>query len=273
MKIRPWLAGTAGATAVILGLGTSASATTHHPARWAPSSFAAAHLHLPGLRPNTTFFGNWAGYIAFADKNVTLRYVAANFNLPSLNCVGAAPNASFVMFVGFQDWNAPGELTGIQGTCNSDGTFSYQAGFNIGSGGGTATGTINPGDAIQASVYYNASTKKYTFFLNDVTEGTPLFNTTVSCPSGSKCSNSTAEAVTDVAADQSGSILPLANYGMNNFTGGTVTSLDGLRGGFSSSKLWNGAESIMRSSAGTILATPSSLEGGAAFNTTWHASS
>ncbi len=276
MKIRPWLAGAAGVTAAILGFGTSASAATHHPARWSPMSFAAGHLHTAGVTPGTTYYGNWAAYVALAHKNVALRYVAADFNIPSLNCAGAAPNATVALFVGFQGWSAPGELTGLQGTCNSDGTYSYQGFYEISTGPAVASPvTVNPGDAIQASVYYNASTRQYTFYLNDVTEATVLFNTPVSCPSGSSCSTTTAEAVTDdlydVSAKQN---FPLANYGMVNFTGGAVTSRDGLKGGFGSSTLWTSAESIIRnSSTGAILATPSSLEGGSAFSTTWHAAS
>jgi hypothetical protein len=275
MKIRPWLAGAAGVTAVMLGFGTSASAAIHHAARWAPRSFAG-HPHmavLPRVTPGTTYFSNWAGYLALAHKNVALRYVAADFNVPSLNCAGAAPNATVAIFAGLDDWNASGELTGVQGTCNSDGTYSYQAWYSIGSVGAASGGTVNPGDAIQASIYYNATTKKFTFFVDDVTQETVLINAPVSCPSGSTCSTTTAEAVTDdpfnVSTDQN---LPLANYGMENFTGGAVTSRDGLRGNFGSSKLWSSAETINRGSSGTILASPSSLQGGAAFSTTWHAS-
>jgi hypothetical protein len=275
MKIRPWLAGAAGVTAVILGFGTSASAATHH---LDPRSFAARYPHLAvraGVTPGTPLASNWAGYIAFADKNVALRYVAADFSIPSLNCAGAAPNATVALFVGLENWNVPGEVTGVQGTCNSDGTYSYQGFYSIGSTGVPAGGTVSPGDAIQASIYYNASTKMYTFFLNDVTEGTVLFNTPVSCPSGSTCSTATAEAITDDPFDgTSGQNLPLANYGMVNFTGGAVTSRDGLKGNFGASKLWSSAETILRpGNTGSTLASPSSLEGGAAFSTTWHAAS
>jgi hypothetical protein len=279
MKFTPWLAGAAGVAALTLGFGTSASATTHHtaPARLAPRSFDARHLNmavLPRVTPGTTYNTNWAGYIALGDKNVALRYVGADFNIPSLNCTGAAQGATVAQFVGLQDWTAPGELTGIQGTCNSDGTYSYQAFYAIGSGEAVSAGTINPGDAIQASVYFNSSTKKYTFFLNDVTEGTPLFNTAVSCPSGSTCSTGTAEAISDDPINtQNGLNFPLANYGMENFTGGAVTSRDGLKGGFSSSKLWGSAELGVKDSGGVILESPSSLAGGTAFNNTWHAAS
>lgn len=280
MKIRPWLTGAAGVTAVMLGFGTSASAAVQHPASHTPSAGHGYAKNLPmaglRLRPAGTVFGpNWAGYIAFANRNVALRYVAADFSIPSLNCANAAANATVAQFVGLEDFNVSGELTGIQGTCNSDGTSSYQAFYNIGSSGGGSTGTINPGDAIQASVYYNATTKKYTFFVNDVTQGgTPLINTTVSCPSGSSCSTATAEAITDDPFDtQTQQNFPLANYGMVNITGGVVTSRDGLKGGFGPAKLWSSSELGIKDGGGVVMATPSSLAGGTAFNTTWHAAS
>jgi hypothetical protein len=269
MKVKLWLAGAVSMAAVTLGFGTTASATVHHPAPRVPWFFAGAHPR-PGVSPNTTYFGNWAGYVALGDKNVSLRYVAADFNIPSLNCTGAQANATVLQFVGLQGWSATGELTGIQGACNSDGTSSYQGFYDIGSTGGVSSGTINPGDAIQASVYYNTTTKQFTFYLDDVTQQVALLNTPVSCPSGSSCTTGTAEAVTDDPFDVTTKVnFPLANYGMENFTGGAVTSADGVKGGFGSSKLWVGAESVIRDSSGITQANPSSLEGGVAFNTTW----
>lgn len=278
MKIRPWLAAAIGVTAMTFGFSTGASAGTHHvaPFRLAPGFVEARHLpaaKLPRMSPAKVDYGNWAGYMAVADKNVSLRYVAADFNVPSLNCA-AAPNAAVVLVVGLQYWNASGEITGIAGECNPDGTYSYQGLYDIGSSQVSSSATISPGDAIRASVYHDASTGKYSFYLEDVTTSTAVFNTAVSCPSGSKCSTTTAEVVTDDPYSSSGQVLPLADYGMDNVTGGRVTSRNGFKGGFGPSNLWTSTELIMSNQSGSaVIASPSSLEGGSAFSTTWHAAS
>jgi Peptidase A4 family len=276
MNIRPWLAGAVSIAAVTIGFSTSASAATtaHHEA---PHFLSAVHndrksLHvadLPHLASTGKIYNtNWAGYIALADKNVALRYVAANFDAPSLNCVNADQNATATQLVGMGGFSANGELIGIQATCNPDGTYAYSAFYNIGNSGAGSTATINPGDAITASVYYNASTAQYTFYLDDVSTNTVIFNNPVACPSGTSCSTATAEAVTDVPYN--GDTLqnyPLANYGMAYFTGGAVTSRDGVKGSFGSSSLWGSADLITEDGNGVILMQPSSLYGGAAFTT------
>jgi hypothetical protein len=280
MKFRPWLAGAAGAAAVTLGFGATASAAVHHTTSVWPAhvSIDARPLPLtvrPGATPSKTYYGSWAGYVALANNNVALRYVAADFNAPSINCTGAIANASVEQFIGLEGWNAPGERIGIQAACSSTGTYTWQGWYTIGkTGGSVSTATINPGDAIQASVYYDASTNQFTFYLNDLTQGgTPIFNTPESCPTGQTCSTASAEAITAVPYNNgTKSYLPLANYGMENFTGGAVTSRSGLKGTFASSTLWNTVETIIRPGS-TILATSSSLQGGSGFSTTWHAQS
>jgi hypothetical protein len=287
MKISPWLAG---AAAVILGFSTSASAAVHHPvvpraahakgfrALSASMTPLLRHLASKGINYNPV----WAGYVAAGNANVALRYVGADFNVPSLNCAdspaGTSGAASVVQSVGLDGYysnDSAYEATGIFETCTSSTTAAYSGWYQIGTSEQTSTVTVNPGDAIQASIYYNLGTKQFIFDLNDVTTGQPIVNNVSQpCPAGTTCPISSAEAVTGVA-NGTPPQYTLADYGMANFTGGAVTSRDGVKGGFGASKLWTSAELGIHdiNANNTIMASPSSLEGGSAFNTTWHAAS
>jgi Peptidase A4 family len=280
MKIKLWVAGVASVAAVTAGVGASASAAVHHRAPRAPQ---ASHAKAPGpvlLHPaakGINYNASWAGYVAPADKNVTLRYVAADFNVPSLNCpnsrVGSQGDPSVNQFVGLDGYNDfSTEEAGILEYCiNNDTTPVYTGWYALGPSMNDSTTVISPGDAITASIYYNSSSKLYNVALEDVTTGQVIWNVAKPCQASPSCTNTSAEAISEL----SGGTAPqysLADYGMENFTGGAVTSASGVKGNFASSKLWGSVELGLHDSSGVVLATPSSLQGGSAFSTTWHAS-
>jgi hypothetical protein len=219
------------------------------------------------------YFYNWTGYAAVAHKNVALRYVSASFYVPSLDCAnspaGSAGPASAAQWVGLDgDTSATVEQIGINGYCDN-GTPAYYAWYQLYPAGlVTLTTAINAGDAISASVYYDASTREYELTLNDVTSGQSSL-TVASCPAKATCENSSAEAITSDPNGGTPDGWNLADYGSESFIGGTVTSRDGVKGSFAASSLWDSDEIVMLDTAKAVMAYPSPLQGGAAFSTTW----
>jgi hypothetical protein len=289
VNIRPWLAAAVSVAAVTLGVssGASASTTTAHQAITHPVPHApqikgfhlARNVHLPRttlqhLTPaNTVPSGNWSGYTAVGDKNVALRYVGADFNVPSLNCantpVGSAGDPIEGQWVGLDGYDTSTvEQTGIAGYCDS-GTAEYYAWYEMyPSETVVYSGAISAGDAITASVYYNAGGGFYNIVLTDVTAGGQI-NVDATCPSGSTCKDASAEVITELPGGGPANGYNLPDFGMDNFTGTGVTSRDGVHGGLSASSLWTSTEIILEDQNGRHMIQPSSLYGGQAFNSTW----
>jgi Peptidase A4 family len=286
MNIKPWLAGAAGLAAVTIGLATTSGATaaSHPPAH----AYRVSRASAPGLsvlrsalaragRGTVSSNGlitntGSAGYLAVADKNVQLRYASANFNIASLNCANSPTNGAgpgtYLQFTGLEGSDGSEELAGILATCTNGTTPTYQGWYQNGQQTELSSQAISSGDAIEASVYYNAGTNEYNFVVNDVTEDIPLFNFDAGCTTATTCLNQFALATSSVAANGSED-YPLADYGMENFTGGGVTSRDGVKGGYSSSKLWASDQLTLVDSSGHVMATSSALSGASAFSTTW----
>jgi hypothetical protein len=77
----------------------------------------------------------------------------------------------------------------------------------------------------------------------------------------------------DANDGQAASIVPLADYGVANFEGASMTDHSNQSGGFISSA-WPSFYQVTQSDnprTGTILASPGSLYGGQAYSNTWHA--
>jgi hypothetical protein len=60
---------------------------------------------------------------------------------------------------------------------------------------------------------------------------------------------------------------------MVNYTGAIVTSRAGLRGTLAPSSLWSSGQITMVDTSNQLMAAPSPLYGGQAFNVTWKAAS
>jgi hypothetical protein len=89
--------------------------------------------HLPHLAPRMSVASsNWSDYAAVADSGVRIRFVAADFTIPSLNCAKSPLGSSGFAYVGhwagldgFNDTTV--EQTGVDAFCDSGGTPAYYA--------------------------------------------------------------------------------------------------------------------------------------------------
>jgi hypothetical protein len=161
------------------------------------------------------------------------------------------------------------EQVGTTASC-SGGTASYLAFYEMFPLAPVAFTGINPGDAISANVYYNATTQHWQLTLTDLTNGGSIA-TAQTCPSGSTCRNHSAEVITEAPSSSSGSVLPLTEFGQVNNEAIQVTSLNGTHGSMVSNSLWTADTLNMVNSSGSALATPGPAYAGQAFQVTWHA--
>jgi hypothetical protein len=229
--------------------------------------------HLPHLAPQMSVASsNWSGYAAAADSGVRIRFVSANFTIPSLNCANSPLGSSGSAYVGhwagldgFSD--ATAEQTGVDAFCDSSGTPAYYAWYEMYPLAPVAFTGVNPGDAIHVSVFFDGSA--YNLVLTDLTTGS-FINTTQPCPSGSTCRNKSAEVITEDPGGAVAGGFDLADFGMANYTGARVTSLTGTHGTLAAQpNNWTSTEIVMEDTGGTMMAVPSALEGGQAFNVAW----
>ena len=229
--------------------------------------------HLPHLTPNAVVSSkNWSGYAAVAKSGVRLRYVAADFTVPSVSCANSTLGSSGLAYA--SNWagidgfsSSTVEQTGVDSFCDTSGTAQYDAWYEMFPLDPVAFSGVSPGDAIAVSVYYNGSV--YSLTLNDLTTGSQI-QTSQPCPHGSTCRDSSAEVITE----DPGSAEPtvdLADFGMANVTGAAVTSVSGTHGTLAANSLWTSTEIVMKDSSKKTMAQPSSLYGGHAFNVRWMA--
>jgi Peptidase A4 family len=270
------------AAIAVLAAAAPAMAATGSPAGPKPTvkvsglSLARVTLprtHLPHLTPHALVTSsNWSGYAAVAKKHVRLRYVSASFTIPSVNCkkstLGSQQLAYASNWVGLDGFNSNTvEQAGVDSYCDSTRTPQYDAWYEMYPLAPVVYDGVNPGDAITVSVYLNGS--KYNLSLTDLTTGAKM-QTSQPCPSHSTCRDASAEVITE----DPGSAEPeidLADFGMVNFTTAAVTSANGTHGTLAANSLWTSSEIVMRDSHKKLMAQPSSLQGGKAFNVAWKA--
>lgn len=286
--LRPVLAAVAVPAAALL---ISASAGAAPAASTAP---AGAHTHplelLHGVKPsgitnpalsttNPAYSANWSGYVATGNTSTAgFRYVQATFTVPSVNC-SAAPNGVMSAWVGLDGvgynfgTDTSVEQDGIAGECTGGAPSYYAWWESYPNAPVEANFSISPGDAIEASVFWNANapvSQRYDYVLTDVTTR-KSFNTLQPC--GGSCHLSSAEVITEAPTDSStGQITPLADYGIVNYENIAVTDKSGQRAGFPSPN-WKDTQVIQQDTAGQNLSVPSGLYGGVAFSTYWQRAS
>jgi Peptidase A4 family len=212
---------------------------------------------------------HWSGYVDAAARSLHFKSISSSFTVPSVNCANS-PDGSFAAFwAGLDGWaDSTVEHVGVLGSC-SGGSASYLAFYQMSPLLPVAFSGVSPGDAVSASVVYNAPT--WTLTLTDITTGGSV-NTTQSCPTGSTCRNRSAEVIAEAPTDATGGGLPLADFGQANFVNASVTGLSGAKGTLATKTgHWTSKAVTMVSGADT-LAVPSTLEGGKAFYVTWQAS-
>jgi hypothetical protein len=255
------------ATAAPTPPGVTVRGMTYQPGARVPAT------HLPRIMPVNAALKstNWSGYADVTCGTCALRYVAASFTLPSLNCKNSPDGSLASFFVGLDGiGDSTVEQIGTTSGC-SGGTASYLAFYEMFPFAPVAFSGISPGDAISVAVYFNSATNRWQLGLTDVTTGGNIA-TVQACPSGSTCRNRSAEVIAEAPSSASGSILPLADFGQANFEAVQVTSRNGTHGTLTSNSLWTADSLTMVDSTGSkTLAAPGPAYGGQAFQQTWHA--
>jgi peptidase A4-like protein len=230
-----------------------------------------------GTASNTS--ENWSGYAATGATGA-FTSVSSSWTQPVLNCAvlpGASYSAYWVGLDGFNDQTV--EQIGTEANCIRN-SASYVAWYEMYPSNPYEVSvglTVGPGDQIAASVNYTPSTStttivrgrarevttsaSYRLTLTDSTTG-KSFITSIS-PRQSY-SRSSAEVITE--APYSNGILPLADYGIVNYSKALVD-------GSSFGSLPNLQAIIMQNPAGMV-STPSGFDSANQnFSTTWSDSS
>ena len=274
----------AAATALLLsaGIATAVQAATTAPVP--PGVHVSGMIYQPGAHlpathlPRITPFNaalkstNWSGYADVACGTCAVRYVAASFTVPSVNCAKSADGSFAGIFAGLDGMTSPTvEQIGVEVSCSA-GAASYAAFYEMFPSAPVAFSGISPGDAINANVFFNAATHRWQLSLTDLTTGGTIA-TAQTCPSGSVCRNSSAEVIAEAPSSSTGAILPLVDFGQVNHEAIVVTSRNGTRGAMTSNGLWTTDSITMLNSAGKVLAQPGPVYGGQAFQDTWRAAS
>jgi len=235
------------AVALVLGIGTPVQAGTA--------------LHSP----------NWSGYVAVACSTCKLRYVAATWIQPAVNCADSPSIAQAVSWVGLDGWTSGSvEQVGVIGSC-TNGTPNYLAYYQMYPAQPAILYSVpvDPGDLISASVYYNAATGLWQLTVDDQTAGASA-TTDQACPAGIVCADVDAEVIAE--APNAGANLPLADFGTETYSSIGITSRNGTRGGMESNRLWTVRPINLIGATGTVLASPGPVRAaGTAFTDIWQA--
>ena len=231
---------------------------------------------------------NWAGYAA-SFGTTTFRFVSAQFTAPSLDCTGVtaasgAWSAHWIGLDGFRSTSTTVEQTGLVAWCN--GTTPVYAPFweMFPNAPGYPSITVNAGDTISMSVYYNRSTRKFTLTFSDTTSG-QKFTRTRACPAGATCRRNSAEAISEAPFDTTTStFLPLADFQTASFANVSITNTSGTHRGGLQSSFWNTSQITQAAGngtnttitgtaipAGTVLDSPTSLALKRSFIDQWEA--
>ena len=190
---------------------------------------------------------NWAGYAASLGTT-TFRFVSAQFTVPTVDCTGVtaangAWSGHWVGLDGFRSTSTTVEQIGLLAGCDGTSTTPVYAPFweMFPNAANEPSITVNPGDAISLSVYYNKSTRKFTLTFSDTTNG-QHFTRTRACPAGATCRRNSAETISEAPAEVTGStvsILPLADFQTANFANVAITNTSGTHRGGLRSSFWN----------------------------------
>ena len=208
---------------------------------------------------------NWAGYAANRART-TFRYVSASFPVPYVNCQGTTSSYSS-HWVGLDGLGSSSvEQVGIEAGCTGS-TAQYYAWYEMYPKPVTIVFPVRAGNAVQASVTYEKSTRKFVLMLRDMTNGRHLIRT-LKC-AAKACLRSSAEIISEAPSNGTGGILPLADYRAEGFSGSTLTTTRGRRSGLSS-RYWNTYQIVgVGDSSHELEAQPTSLSQGQAFSTYW----
>jgi hypothetical protein len=266
MTIKSALAGAAAVTVIAAGAAlaavpaASASPQSPHP---------AAVKHVTSKK--------WAGYAALASRTKDVRYVAADFIVPSPNVCGRQDQSGGVtttQWIGLGGYSrGVPERIGVFEHCdfNDDVELEFGAVYSGASGSGSFFGCleahgstcprgIDGGDRVELSVYYNG--RSYRMILRDVTKKRTR-TVYLGCR---KCRSTSAEVIS--IATSTSTIPPLTSLSGGNFFGVRVTSADGIHGTMAPQpRHWTTVAITQLNSAGDTIGKPYPLRRhGRAFN-------
>jgi Peptidase A4 family len=225
----------------------------------------------------TTTQSIWAGWADVADTNVALRYVTANFVVPTVSCPGAGYDAAFWVGLDGDQEGSTVEQVGVDAYCDiklPSGGYApdYTSWWEMYPGGVHTKGNVSPGDTIAVAVYYDSSTGKYSLALSDSKRTGPDISTSQPCPGGYTCHNKTAEVIAEDSGGGPSKGVYLAKFSKVTFSQVGVTSRDGTHGTLEGNSLWSSNE-LKMAYQGHAMATPSAREDGATeFSVTWNGS-
>jgi hypothetical protein len=229
----------------------------------APSHSQTASTSRPGDRVIHSL--NWAGYAANR-AGTSFRHVSAAFLVPYLDC-SAAPKSYSSHWVGLDGLgSASVEQVGIEADCSAA-TAQYYAWYEMYPKPVSVVFQVAAGNAVQTSVTYKRSARKFVLMLRDTTNGRH-FSRTLNC-AAKACIRSSAEVISEAPSNGSGGILPLADYRASSYSGITLTTSRGRRSGLTS-RYWNTFQIVgVGDSSHELAAQPTSLFRGQAFSVYW----
>jgi len=208
----------AGATALFAAPAAFAATGSAHTASARQITAAIARTESHALRGRSNIHGttvestNWSGYAATGSDGAYTS-VSASWTQPSVTCSGRGDYYS-AYWVGLDGYsNSALEQTGTEADCIG-GTAEYGAWWEVLPAAETSySNTVEPGDAMSASVTYNGN-GDFTMTLSDATQNWTE-STTHAGSSGYE--NSSAEVIAE-APEVNGSIAKLADFGSVDFT-------------------------------------------------------
>src|ERR1700733_2094666 len=208
---------------------------------------------------------NWAGY-AGNRAGTSFRYVSAAFQVPYLDCATATKSYSS-HWVGLDGLgSATVEQVGIEADC-AGATPRYYAWYEMYPKPVSVAFKVRAGHAIQASVTYKRSARKFALMLRDTTSGRH-FTRTLKC-AAKVCLRSSAEVISEAPSSTSGGILPLADYRAASYSSITLTTSRGHRSGLTS-RFWKTFQVVgVGESSRKLAAQPTALFRGQAFSVYW----
>ncbi len=180
----------------------------------------------PGPTSPTTS-SNWSGY-SVETASGAVSAVSGSWKVPTVTGTGTAYCAQWVGIDGFTSTTV--EQIGTE----SDvvyGQAQYSVWYEMYPAGSVTISTMNvkPGDAITASVVYNAATTQYPsgYFALTITDTTTTQTFSID-ESASGAQRSSAEWIVEAPSSSQG-LLPLANFGSVTFTNASAT-INGVTG-------------------------------------------
>ena len=208
---------------------------------------------------------NWAGYAANR-AGTSFSAVSAAMDVPYLDC-SAVPTSYSSHWVGLDGLGSSSvEQVGIEADCSGS-TAQYYAWYEMYPKPVTVAFKIGAGNAVQASVTYKRSARKFVLMLRDTTDGRH-FARTLKC-AAKACLRSSAEVISEAPSNGSGGILPLADYRAASYSSIRLTTSRGRRSGLSSPS-WKTYEIVgVGASSHELEAEPTSPFQGQAFSIYW----